>query len=607
MQLQRHCAATLRQDVATQSEVNGEDEDYGYSQLSPVHMRHTEVVEPLRGWASDHSRESSRGGEFLDSRALSKSTKRDRSVTKSHGKRNTESNAMAKHKGHDLKEVVLHKQNTDCDVFAPCRRRDPGHTQNTQVSALAMSTQHKLSETALHKRNVRSSTKSTRKDITLLHCQMDVHPKHASRSCKQECDAEKWGYESKHVSRSCHQDIFVASPCGERNSELKHLQKGARQTHRTPVNERRTMSSMQNNVAVSHVVDGNESHNVDLGRKQMRRRSRRMTHEEEYCPRDPVMRHDVNDAVTQWSSPATLLNNGCPEAEHMAERDGHRLRVFQKYREMYCGSTLDNGGDTNADYCSHLPLKMHGTSRDSGVNFVGLATPRIHKYPTSSLGGGTGDAMECLQDSGFNSPRGLQPTPARSIPLAPGDSMTFVQNLRHLPDVPTDRQPCPAGGTASPRWCSTDVGDAGGFSWSSSSRQTVRPTGESSPQSHPKSSLGLARHKQTVWTMPEPVTLATKCADNRMDADKKGRVRPRDRSPKKHIVGIHGDHHQKSRATADIVSRHPGMSLEPREDYVEPEEATRPQFREGLLLADSGSGQYKSYKDLGDYKFVAVV
>ena len=618
MQLQRHNAATWQQDVATQSEVNEEDEDYGYSQLSPVHMCQSDALERSRGWTSDHSggQGPCQHGEFMDPCLVSKATKRDRSVTRSHGRRNMESNQKCNK--HDLKDGGSDsKQNTDPDVLTEFKRRDVTRScvQDIAGSAFAMSMQRDLRGAVLHKQSARSDAKSTQRDGIGSHHQMDCHAKQTPRLCKQGVDPENWNIDAKHISaehmsRSCHQDVVVVSPCDQRNTELKHTQRSGRRDHCiTPANERRTKASMQNNhvVATSPVTDGTEGLKVNQGKRHTRRRSRRLARNEEYCHdcQDTSVRQNLNDAVIQQNSPTMLLNNGCPEAEHMAERDGHRLRVFQKYRELYSGSALENAGDASAEYCGYLPQKSHGMSRDSGVNVVGLATPHSHKYPARSIGGAVGNT-EYLQDSGFNSPRGLQLTPGRSVP--PGDGVTYVQNLRHLPDASTEHQPCPAGGAVSPRWRSTDVGDARGCSWSSSSRQTVLPAREDSPQSCPKSSLISAKHKHPIGTLPQSVTMATKCADNQTYAYEKVRVRPRDRSPKKHVVGNHGDHYQRSRATADSFSKHTAVAeKQTRTSHVNTEGAAEPHFREGLLLADSSSGQYMSYKDLGDCKIVAVV
>ena len=612
MQLRRHGAATWRQDAATQSEVNEEDDDYGYSQLSPMHMGQSDAMERSRGWTSDHCRGqgSCQHGEVVDPRLVSNVTKRDHSVTKSHGRRSMESNQKCNKR--DLKDGGSNgKQNTDPDVLTESRRRNVigGDMQNIAGSAFAMSTQRDLRGAVSHKRSARSDVKSTQRDGVGSHHQMDCHATQTSRLSKQGVDLENWNIDAKHMSSSCHQDIVVVSPCDQRNTELKHTQRSGRRDHCiTPADERRTKASMQNNhvAATSPVIEGMEGLKVNQ-KRHTRRRSRRLAREEEECChdcQDTSVRQNLNDAVIQPNSPTMLLNNGCPETEHMAERDGHRLRVFQKYREMYSGSALENAGDASAEYCSYLPQKSHGMSRDSGVNVVGLATPHGHKYPARSLGGAVCDASEYLQDSGFNSPRGLQLTPARSIP--PGDGVMYVQNLRHLSDVSTDRQPCPAGGAASPRWRSTDVGDARGCSWSSSSRQTVLPAREDSPRSCPKSSLISAKHKQPIGTSPQSVTMATERADNQTYANEKVRVRPRDRSPKKHVVGNHGDHNQRSRAAADSFSKHVAEK-QTRSSHVNTEGAAEPHFREGLLLADSSSGQYMSYKDLGDCKIVAVV
>ena len=580
MQLQHRHSATWRQDAATQSEGNDDDDDYGYSQLCPVHANHTGDTEQTLNCASGVSKRIARkhNRECVDSHAVPKSAHHDHSVMKSHGKRNIDH--VVKSKKHDLKaSVPRRKQNTDTDAFIQTWQRD---------TAAAMSTPHDLRETVSPKR---SDAKSTRKETVSPHCQMDVISRHVSRSDRHESDQQnvhKWSRDSKHMSTSCHRNVGAAL------TTEKEVKSGGQDQC-----GRNTKYLGQNNqsAAATHVIGGNVDEKVDQGKRAGgRRRSRRMVPEDENCheahPRDRNAIHDVNEP--QWNSPVTLLNNGCPDADHMVERDGHRLRVFQKYREMYSGPTPDDGGDAGFEYCGQQPPR--GASRDSGVNFIGLATPRNRTYPTDDI---VIAHPECLQDSGFNSPRVLQITPAPSIPLAQRDGEMFVQNL---PDVPTDYQPCPAGGATSHRWPSTDVGDACGFSWSGSSRQTVRPAGESSPRTHPKHFLASVRHGDS----PEHVTVATN--DSRAASNEIPRIRARDKSPKKHGVVSH--HQPTSRAipTPDNLPRQsPESQKHPRGSYIEPEGATVPQFREGLLVADSGSGQYMSYNDLGDYKIVAVV
>ena len=577
MQLQHRHAATRRQDAATQSEAD--DDDYGFSQLCPVHANETGDTEQTLNCGSGRSKRVVRKHrESVDSHAVPKSAHHDHSVMKSHGKRNIES--VVKSKKHDLKASVPHgKQNTDTEAFIQTWQRD---------TAAAMSTPHDLQETVSHKR---SDARTTRRDAAAPHFQTDALSKHVSRSDRHEFDQEnvhKWSRESRHMSTSCHRNVGAAPPTTEREVKSAGLDQCGRNTKYL----------VQNNqsAAATHVIDGYVDRKVDPRKTQGRRRSRRMVPEDENCheayPRDHDAIHDVNEP--QWHPPVTLLNNGCPDADHVVERDGHRLRVFQKYREMYSGPILDGGDDAGFEYCCQQ--QPRGASRDSGVNFIGLATPRNRMHPTDDI---VITHPECLQDSGFNSPRVLPITPS-SLP-AQCDGATFVQNLRHLPDAPTDYQPCPAGGATSHRWPSTDMGDACGFSWSGSSRQTVRPAGESSPRAHPKSFLSSARHK----TSPEHVTVATN--DSRVASNEMPRIRARDKSPKKHDIASH-HHVSRTVPTPDKLPRQPATSQKhPRGSYIDPDGATVPQFREGLLVADSGSGQYMSYNDLGDYKVVAVV
>ena len=115
------------------------------------------------------------------------------------------------------------------------------------------------------------------------------------------------------------------------------------------------------------------------------------------------IRHDnveveASNAYTNGTKPPLPLKNKTSKTNDRGfKNSSHKNRVYKRYKEMYCGSSVACKDDISIEYNGSMPGRASAVakSQDSGVNCIGL--PELHPCVTIPLSEGS-NSLDCSVD-----------------------------------------------------------------------------------------------------------------------------------------------------------------------------------------------------------------